>query len=194
LAELEEAMRRYAAVFDAALLTAEQAAGKELSFWRVRFPLPYYTRATSDIGVVEFPQAQSVRVDVLDLAVLNDEGRCRLELTRNEPAPPQLNSGWKNRRQQIAAGFEQSRRTLDELRNRLEGAGLDDGTREDVLRAVMPKVSLTDFGLPELPYHDGVFDFGLHRISRYRQPGAGILLSEYTRYLSRPAEDHDFGR
>ena len=45
-----------------------------------------------------------------------------------------------------------------------------------------------------LAYDNGVFDFGLCRVGRYRQPGATRLLNCYFNFLSRYAEEHDFAK
>jgi hypothetical protein len=37
-------------------------------------------------------------------------------------------------------------------------------------------------------------DFGIQRSLKYKDPGAGNLLSKYTEHLSRFAEAHDFAK
>ncbi len=67
----------------------------------------------------------------------------------------------------------------------------EQSVRNVLWQAAMPKLCFTDF-LPTIPYLNGVFDFKLKRVERYRQPGVDSLLKSYMQYMARDAKDFDF--
>ena len=153
--------------------------------------LLYYFSSDSNIGIVDFPKAQLIQVDVLDLAVFNPMGHCRLDLTGTIPNPLQHHLAWQKRRDRIIEKFKICQESLEKVKLNIDLIE-DENVKLALWQAAMPKMCLTDLGLPTIPYSNGVFDFGLRRIGRYRQPGANRVLKAYTRYLSREAEEHDF--
>jgi hypothetical protein len=109
------------------------------------------------------------------------------------PLPPQLTDGWQNHVLQVIEKFRTDRAILDEIENSIAGLESEEA-RKKILSLHIPKVTLRDSWLPVETYSRGVFDFGLRRVGRFRQPKAGNLLSVFTHYLSREAEEHDFSR
>lgn len=176
------------------ILPPASMSDKDLNYLRVRSILRYFEKGTDQVRVVDFPDAGLISVEVLDLAVFSSTGKCYIDLTRQEEEPPpQLTDGLIKHRPNIITHFDKIGKKLDELHSHLASLDLDETIRQTLLQEVMPKVSLTEWGLPPNPYNQGAFDFGLRRIGRYRQPGASVLLSEYSHYLARVAEEVDFG-
>jgi hypothetical protein len=174
-------------------ISYDEAERKRSTYLRKQAFMRYFYPASNDVAVLRFPDAQWASIDVLDLAVLNKEGFCRLNLEEESPLPPQFTVGWKIRIANLVEKFEARRNRLDELRNSIDAIE-DENSRKILWQSVMPRIVLTNYEHPLEPYSNSVFDFGLRRIGRYRQPGANRLLKAYTRYLSRDAEEHDFAR
>jgi len=160
-------------------------------YLQTRGILPYFTQGKDDLGLVRFADAHSVAADLLDLAVLHDDGRCRVEPRQNWTAPPQISIGWRQRAQLLRDEFKNLAEKLDRQHAALAAVGADD--RGAIWQALMPALSPAEMKLPPIPYIEGVFDFGLQRVGHLREPGATRLLASYTRYLSRDAEEVDFG-
>ena len=59
------------------------------------------------------------------------------------------------------------------------------------LGAVRSTLALGERFGPEVFTSSG-FDFNIRRVKHFREPGISHLLKAYTRFLSRPAEPHDF--
>jgi hypothetical protein len=108
--------------------------------------------------------------------------------------PVQLTDGWRLRASAVIAKFEGWHTRLERFQVPLMGVG-DDTLREELWRDLMPRGAPEEMKLDPSPYKgDGVFDFGLRRISHYREPGSTRLLAKYSHYLSREAEEYDIGR
>ena len=56
-----------------------------------------------------FVEAEWVDVSVLDLAVLDPDGTCRLDLNKLPPIPDICTSGWKNRLESLIHQFSEDR-------------------------------------------------------------------------------------
>lgn len=174
-------------------ITYKSATREKSSYWRTRAPMYYFHPDSDDVAILAFTATCWVSIDILDLAVLDEEGVCRLKLDEEVPLPLQLPSGWRIHIERLLEKFVAHRARLDKLLGSLEAIG-DESVRKTLWQSVMPKPSLTDCGFPREPYSNGIFDFGLRRVARYRRPGADKLLKAYTQYLSRDAEEPDFAR
>jgi len=173
-------------------ITYEVWQKKPANYWRTHAAVPYFYPDSNNMAVLAFAETCWVSVNVLDLAVLDDEGICKLDLNQEMAAlPPQLTSSWRRRIEDLAERFRKHGSRLDEFGGHIDTIE-DEKARRGIWQSVMPRMWSTEFGFPLEPYSEGVFDFGLRRIGRYRRPGADRLLKAYTRYLSRDAEEHDF--
>lgn len=159
------------------------------NFWSTRALIDNFFPTSDDLAILEFKNAISVRIDVLDLAVLNPDGRCRIDL-KDTSIPNQLTDGWKKRLQKCMAFFNDVNSRLEIIRN-MGNAKDSQRLQNDILKYIFP-TSSAQAKLPKVIYDDGTFDFYLLRKRRYRQPGADHLLTSFTQYLSRAAKDFDF--
>jgi hypothetical protein len=128
-----------------------------------------------------FAKAEWVDVTVLDLAVLNSDGTCRLDMNKLPPIPDICTSGWKSRLENLIHRFSDDRGRLDKIQKHVSRIKNEE-TRDLIWQAsIAPQA-----------YSKGIFDFGFKRVGRYRQPGAERLLKCFTNYLSRDADQVDF--
>jgi hypothetical protein len=176
-----------------ARISYKEAESKRQQYLQKQALMHYFYPDSNDVAVLRFPEAHWINIDVLDLTVLDPEGICRLDLKKENALPPQFTVGWKIRITELVKKFESCGHCLEGLKGSIDTIK-DESTRKTLWQSVMPRASLTNCGFPSEPYSNGVFDFELRRIKRYRQPGADRLLKAYTRYLSRDADELDFAR
>ncbi len=150
------------------------------------FPLEYFDPGSCRKECVRFRETFHVSPDILDLAVFNSDGQCKYDPSI---ALPMLHTPWRNRSVAIREIFGQHKAKLDEIFERL--AGLSDEAEEYLRVALTKKLILSDLDIP-FTYNNGVFEFGLRRAGRYRQPGATRLLNHYVAFLARDAEEPDY--
>jgi len=174
-------------------ISYEEARRKRQGFLRKQAFLHYFYPDSNDVAVLRFADTRWITADVLDLAVLDEDGVCRLDLRTENPLPPQFTVGWKGRIKKLIDKYEKQRKKLDEIEGNIAVIG-DEGIRKTLWKSVMPRTSLIDLKFPSVPYSNGLFDFCFRRIRRYRQPGANRILKTYTQYLSRDADAPDFAR
>ncbi|MBC8273801.1 MAG: hypothetical protein H8E40_02375 [Chloroflexi bacterium] len=174
-------------------ISYEEAESKRRGFLRKQAFLYYFYPGSNDVAVLRFADTHWIIIDVLDLAVLDGDGVCRLDLKTENLLPPQFTVGWKDRVKMLIDKYEGQRKKLDAIERNIAVIE-DERIRKTLWQSVMPRTSLTDLGFPSEPYSNDLFDFGLRRIRRYRQPGANRILKAYTEYLSRDADETDFAR
>ncbi len=156
--------------------------------------MQYFKEDTNDVALVEFKSAFPVSTDVLDLAVLGRDGACSIDLSAGFEPPVQLTNGWRLRAEAVVNNAHVWRSKLDEYQTPVSNVA-DEKLRERLWRDLMPRAAPAEMPLDPEPYkREGRFDFGLRRIAHYRQPGSTRLLANYSRYLSRDAEEYDIGR
>ncbi|MBN1316409.1 MAG: hypothetical protein JXA42_13120 [Anaerolineales bacterium] len=156
---------------------------KEISsFW-----LDYFEERPGEKAFVKFRKSFQISLDVLDLAVFNDDGQCRITLSDTEVERfSTLHLPWRKR-------FEVLRRHYQ-------------GTHEEYQRLPYKQASsyqkkalkhlllCSDKNI-ELVYDaNGTFEFNVRRVGRYRAPLSIQLLSAYFSFLSRNPQIHDFAR
>lgn len=153
------------------------------------FTLRYFSLGSNPEAYAKFRSAYQLSAAVLDLAVFNADGRCRFDPSATPPSL--LHMPWRKRFEAISGEFQQYRSRFDELHQILEGANLSGPTGDYLQKALAGRICRSNLDV-SLKYTDGVFDFGLRRVGRYRQPGATRLLSRYVAFLSRDAAEHEF--
>lgn len=141
-------------------------------------------------GVAEFADAAGILTDVLDLAVLNGDGACRIDVDAPALAPDQLHSAWEKRISHVRTTWKGTRDKLAGLKARFQK--LPEGDQKQLWTALMPTPADTTVRLTKECLTGSVFDFGLHRLLNYRDPYSAYLLSDYTQYISRNATPFDF--
>ncbi len=167
---------------------------KPTHFFAAKFKLPYYKIETSDVGIVEFENGILIDIDVLDLAVYNHEGVCKLDLTKPNVIPKEMIQPWIARHQHLVKKFEDIKEEYEKYSGVL--AALEEILPSNEIipfwQKTLPEFSfLRKIGNPNF-YNKGAFDFGIKRIRRLREPESIRLLNRYMRHLSRDAEEHDF--
>ena len=172
-------------------LCIEEAEKKKETFFRKHAFLHYFFANSNDVAIVDFSKAQSMSTNLLDLAVIDEYGNCRLDLNQVNSYPRGLTLGWRIRIARLVDWYRVRQSELKKIGTHIEGI-VDPEIRSSIWQAVMPRMCMSDFGLQREPYHAGVFDFGLQRIARLRQPGAERLLRAYSVFLSRDADAFDF--
>jgi hypothetical protein len=151
-------------------------------------PLKYFGHFANQpdkIGYVRLRDGCQVLLDVLDLAVLDREGRCHF------PPDPEvieaLHRPWRER-------FMKLKEKLQNEHHQFKEHGYQEKSPY-VQKAMRYRLLLADdfAGLGFQFYFDpnDGFRFGLRRIGRYRQPGSIRLLSRYFAFLARDADEHD---
>lgn len=164
-------------------ITHDEYESKPVNYWKTHAAINYYYPDSSDIAELIFAEAEWVDVSVLDLAVLNPDGTCRLDLNKLPPIPDVCTSGWKSCLENLIHRFSDDRDRLDKIQKHVSRIKKQE-TKDLIWQAsIAPRA-----------YSKGIFDFGFKRIGRYRQPGADRLLKAYTHYLSRDADDADFAK
>lgn len=162
------------------------------SLWKTRTELNYFFDNTKYMAIVSFEDKLEISLDVLDLAVLSDSGHCSVDINNTPKIPYYLTDGWQIRLDKLIQHYQSLHTDLNKYEKGLQGVNA--GLRPILWNALMPKVTLAPSILPEVPYNTGVFNFQLKRTARYRQPWASRLLSLYSSYLSRDADDFDFAK
>ena len=76
--------------------------------------MQYFKPDTNNVGLVEFKNTYPVSTDVLDLAVLIDEGACAIDLAREFEHPVHLTDGWRLRANAVVNKAEAWRSRLNE--------------------------------------------------------------------------------
>jgi len=158
-----------------------------------KFKLPYFNTSEDEVkaGIVDFDKSVLIDMSVLDLAVFNSDGQCKIDCNNSTQLTTQFQSSWRRRFETIAQQFKLHKEKLDKYSPSI--GTLDDSIlAKEIWLKMMPTVAFID-GLVLNPTYKGThFEFGIRRILRYRNPGSTLLLNRYTRHLSRDAEDHDF--
>ena len=152
------------------------------------FLLAYFDLDSRREGAVKFRETLHISPDVLDLAVFHPDGLCRYD--PSTPLP-MLHTPWRNRFEGIRETLQQHQRQLDEIHGCVTDLG--DEAKKYLRGSLIRGITMSNLDIP-LAYDNGVFDFGLCRVGRYRQPGATRLLNCYFNFLSRYAEEHDFAK
>lgn len=174
-------------------ITEKKQNDSKLSISKHR--LPYYSHTEQKLfeGIVNFKEIIVADIDFLDLVVYNQEGVGKIDLNTNSACPPNFHAPWKKRHEIIV-------KKLKTIRERIENSKADlskveeESVRKNLLELTMPKVSFPCSIGKSVSYEDGIFDFGIERINRFRRPGADYLLEKFTKYNSRTAEPHDFAK
>jgi hypothetical protein len=164
-------------------ITLEDFPKKKVNHWKTHASIDYFYPESSDIAEIVFSEAKLVDVCVLDLSVLDPDGKCRLDI-KNIPIIPTIStSGWKSHLESLINQYKEDSAQMDKLQKHVCRIKKQD-TKDLIWQTAMaPK-----------DYSKGVFDFMLQRVGRYRRPGADRLLKAYTQYLSRDADDLDFAK
>ena len=164
-------------------ITHEEFKKKTENHFRTHSSMSYYYSNLSDIAEISFSGAEWVDIKVLDLAVLDPDGKCQLNL-KNLPNIPEICTiGWKKRLEDLIQYYSENGQQLNKIHKHVTRMKNQD------VKELIRKATLTSQG-----YLKDNFNFHLKRIGRYRRPGSDRLLKAYMQYLSRDAEEMDFAK
>ncbi|KOH44103.1 hypothetical protein [Sunxiuqinia dokdonensis] len=141
---------------------------------------------------VKFPRNYSLRLDVLDLAIFDSDGVCKIDLKKEELESELFHFPLQLRYKKLRKHYLNCKNKLCELEDAL--------THVKKLRQLevflKPVISLDTSlkGLPQRPYNrrDDEFNFNIRRIRRLKEPYASDALQKFMLYLSRNGFDHDY--
>lgn len=170
--------------------TKKKTRSKWQDFWSTRAIIDNFFDDPKLLAVLEFKDAIAVKTAVLDLAVLDSGGFCKIDI-HNVIVPDHLTDGWKILLKNWIDFYIQLDTSLQQIKKLLDGSELDGEVRDMLWEATLPEFYFSGV-LSKVKYNNGIFDFGLRRVERYRQPCADGLLKSYTHFLSREAKEFDF--
>lgn len=161
---------------------------------KVGYAFLQYIEPTNNKGKqVEFDNCYYISIDMLDLAVFNDDGACRMDWSEANEPPASMHYPWVKRHAKLTEEWKA-------VKDRIEKALSEIGELENnaVIRLVwdglLPCLTIPSLIQTDKVYNKGVFDFGIKRILRLKEPEASSMLRAYMQYLAREAKDHDFAK
>lgn len=166
----------------------KRTRSKWQEYWSTQVILDKFSTDPKEVVILQFKNALSVRASVLDLAVLNSDGVCRIDIC-DVVVPAYLPEGWQSLFVNRIEFYTQLAAKLALL----NGLSVTDSVRNELQQAILPEFSFPS-NLPGVVYDNGKFDFGLKRVKRYRQPGTDGLLKSFMQFLSREAKEFDFAK
>lgn len=157
-------------------------------------PNSYFEKLPSFDKWVKFAMHYSLKLDVLDLAVFNDDGTCRIRL--NEDLTPEVlyYESLEKRYKKLLGVFRKCADRINELQKVLSKSNKI--KQFDFLLKPIVTLDSSFKGLPKRPYNSerDEFNFEIQRTGRLKDPYASHMLQQFTYYLSRNAFDHDFSK
>jgi hypothetical protein len=150
------------------------------------FSLDHYDHDGAQSAVVQLADATPANLHVLDLAVLNKDGRCQLSAAV-DPSLSLHSKAWEKRDSKLRKHFGKVTKQIEDAR----------GAHKDAVAALLataviprasPKKGFAKYGT----YDKGAYRYPIHRRGRIRDPLATWLLNAYSRFLARDAYDHDY--
>jgi hypothetical protein len=180
----------YVELFKIHDITLSQFEGLKAEQLRVLGFLQHYK--PNKLGRISFKERISVPVHVLDLAVLDKEGHCRLDIQQLPSIPVQFHQAWRSRFDILIEYFKALATSLDTSLGLLDKSGLSASEKDILIGIINTQLNLKATLPIEPVYKDGKLDFKLQRIDHYKYTVSQHLLDSYTNFLSRPAEEHDF--
>lgn len=156
--------------------------------------LQYIETDSSNGKLILFETAIYIKVSIIDLAVFNTDGRCRIDLSEGIPSPPlQLHQSWIARYFLIIDSLNKLKERIDNSIEYIDNIE-EKSIQELIWKGLIPKLSIPGLIKPNTIYSQGVFDFGIQRILRLREPEASSMLRAYLSHKAREAKVHDFAQ
>lgn len=146
--------------------------------------IDWFDEATGQPVYVDFAKVHDVRLAVLDLCVLNKDGKASIDI--NGAAPGGLIDPWQKHGEKVRKMFRAATNRFNEL-----GKNIQKNQDKDTLRkALLPMASLS--ARFDVNVSGDVVRYDIKRVGRLLQPRAGALLTRFAQYRSRAAFEHDF--
>jgi len=151
------------------------------------FRLSYFEDQPGREAFVKFRDSFQMSLNVLDLAVFNDDGQCRIPLSDADANEfPTLHKPWRRRFEVLQRYYQATHQKFQKIPY-LRASNYQK-------RALKHLLLCSDKDI-DLSYDaNGSFEFGIRRVGRYRVPLSTQLLSAYFSFLSRNPQEHDFAR
>ncbi|MDG3582945.1 hypothetical protein [Galbibacter pacificus] len=162
-------------------------------------PLTHQVLETTDNSdnekyCVEFPKFTIVELDILDLAVFNPNGICKIDLNVDEPANELIQSHWKRRYEKLHSIYSNHEKAIIAFNEISDSVA--DKEKLGLLKPYIKKpYCIKDFNIGNNDVYNKqnrTFDFKMKRTKNYRTPYSTDLLQNFMAYLSRNAFNHDF--
>lgn len=145
---------------------------------------------------VEFPKFNIIELDILDLAVFNSYGTCKLDMKVDKVESELIQEHWKKRYEKLYSLYSKHEKAIIAY-NEISDS-ITDKNKLQLLKPYIKKpYCVKDFSIGNKEVYDKenrIFDFNIKRIKNYRNPYSNDLLQNFMSYLSRNAFDHDFTR
>lgn len=154
--------------------------------------LPCFSEDLAAKHYVMFRRVHAVAPCVLDLCVLNADGKAVMDLSR--PCPDQLTPAWKKR---FEIASQKAKSIIGQYAKFGEGKSTDKGVlaalRQEAIKAFPPSVSNSRLfsATVELVANGGRMAFNCKRVGRLCRQRATALALQYAACISRPAFDRE---
>ncbi len=155
------------------------------------FELCHYEDDTTKAWFASMNLTLHIPVWVLDLAVLNAEGKC--SISSEQPTPVLLTLPWRKR-------LDLLKKRAQKVVSLVDQAAISAGeNRDELLKSLLRLPLETPFSVKIEPIERKVGDpwqlhIGLKRVSHLRERYSDSLLSQYSSYMSRLDLPHDLTR
>ena len=145
-----------------------------------RQEVPFYNADTGTPAYADFARVHQVRLAVLDLCVLQEDGVAKIKT--DGACPQRLIEPWKKRYARLQSFFATALGRYTEL-----------GRKQvtDELKLLALPVPSATIRLP-VTVSGRTVQYDLKRVIRVRQPWSGVLLSALSQYQARAAFEHPF--
>ncbi|GEM_PF-2660726 len=141
-------------------------------------------------AAVLFKRGTVANLNVLDLAVLDKNGRCDINPSDLKKEPKRFPTrAWQERSLELAKQYGRVATEIEGVRKKH-----GDEVADLIAKTTLPRVGMSNGLKGYGTYADGAFHYPIRRIGRIRDPGAASLLAAFGRFLSRDALEHDFAR
>jgi hypothetical protein len=154
--------------------------------------LPYFPLEVQGRGCwCDFGKAVEVNLDVLDMAVLRDDGHCLFEAAHNSAKG--LAPGWEKRRKSLENIREKWLKPVRLLQEHARKCPVK--IKDDIVQALLRPILPSSGTLPAPLFQTGppeLLNFNLQRAGRVLEPIAGELLARLRGHQARPALPADF--
>jgi hypothetical protein len=151
------------------------------------FRLDHFESQPGKKTFVRFRNSFQISLNVLDLAVFNDDGQCRISLPDADVNRFQtLHKPWRKRFRVLKRYFQTTHKEFQKIPY-LNASNYQKKALKCMLLCSKKNIDLN--------YDtNGTFEFGIRRVGRCRTPISVQLLSAYFSFLSRNPQEHDFAR
>ncbi|MBP9151020.1 MAG: hypothetical protein KBF73_01925 [Flavobacteriales bacterium] len=155
--------------------------------------LQYLAPNSSKGKQVEFDNQYYISIGVLDLSVFSDEGACKMDLSTTIEPPASMHYPWVKRHQKLTEEWKAVKERIEESIGEIDA--IKNATIQKLAwDGLLPSLSVPALIQPDKVYGKGVFNFGISRVLRLKEPEASSMLRAYMQYLAREAKDHDFAK